>query len=134
VNKRLVKLLGNAADRRIARFIVLGAVNTVLGYAVYAVLIVLGMVPQLALVVSFAFGIVRNYFTTARLVFGQRGFQRLPAYLLGYVTIYVVNAGLLHLVLICGLAPLVAQAVLLPFVAVFAYVLLSYVFTGRLAF
>ena len=120
--------------RRFARFIVFGIVNTVFGYAVYALLIVAGLVPQLALVLAFAVGIVWNYFTTARFVFGQRGFRRFPAYVLCYVAIYGVNAGALHIALGAGLPPLLAQAALLPFVAVIAYLLISYALTGHLAY
>jgi putative flippase GtrA len=133
----VINRLGNSMDAvtrwRFARFVAFGIVNTVFGYSVYAVLILADFAPQLALVLSVAAGIVWNYFTTARFVFGQRGFRKFPAYLLCYAVIYVANAGALHFALGLGLSPLVAQAVLLPLVAVLAYVLMSYALSGQLA-
>ena len=121
------------AARRFARFIVFGIINAVFGYSVYALLIVAGLAPQLALMISVVVGIIWNYFTTARYVFGQRGFRRFPAYLLSYAAIYGMNAGALQIALGAGLTPLLAQAVLLPFMALSAYILLSFALTGHLA-
>ena len=107
-----------------------GIVNTLVSNAVYAVLVIAGIAPQLALAISYPVAIVWAYFTSARFVFGQRGFRKLPAYFLCYVAVYGVNAGGLHIVMGVGVSPLLAQAVLLPFVVVFSYTLTSYVLTG----
>ena len=123
--------MGEAATWRFARFVAFGIVNTIFGYSSYVVLILAGLAPQPALVFSVAAGIVWNYFATARFVFGRQGFRKFPAYVACYMAIYGVNAGALHLALTAGLTPLLAQAVLLPFVAVTSYFLISYVLTGR---
>jgi len=122
------------AAQRIPRFIAFGIINTAFGYGVYALLILAGLAPQPALVLSFAAGIAWNYFTTARFVFGQRSFRGFPRYLLSYGVVYGANAGGLHIVLGLGLPPLIAQAVLLPPVAARAYVLMFYALIGRVTY
>ncbi len=134
MNNRFSVGLDDRVVRRFARFVFFGIINTAFGYAVYAALIVAGLAPQTALVLSFAVGVVWNYFTTARFVFDERGFRKFPAYVLAYVTIYGINAGGLQIALNMGLAPLLSQAILLPFVAVLSYLLLSYVLTGALGY
>ena len=115
------------------RFLLVGLLNTAFGYSIYFVLVLLGFQPQVALLVSFAAGVLWNYFTTARLVFDTHGARRFPAYIVAYMFIYAINAGSLQALLKIGLSPLVAQAVLLPLLAVLAYILIGYALTGKLA-
>lgn len=115
-----------------ARFVAVGIINTAFGYAVYAACILGGMAPQPALIFSFALGIVWNFFTTARLVFKHQGFRRFPVYVLCYLLVYGLNAGGLHIALSMGFSALLAQALLMPFAAVLAFLLISIALTGRL--
>lgn len=117
--------------RRFARFVVVGLVNTGFGYAVYSLLLWLGLEPQAALILSFAIGVMWNYFTTARLVFRVSGFRRLPAYVGAYVVVYSANALCLNMALSHGVNPFLAQGVLTPIFAVLSFVLLSLVFHGQ---
>ncbi len=71
-----------------------------------------------------------NYVTHGRLVFGARGFRRLPAYAAVYVGIYAVNAFLLARLLALGIHPLVAQAGLSLVMAILSYTLIKAVLTG----
>jgi putative flippase GtrA len=103
-----------------ARFLGVGLLNTLFGYAVFAGLILAGVGPMPALVLTYAVGIVFNFFTTGRLVFrGSPGsFLRFVA---AYAAIYAVNVGLFKVVEAAGAAPLAAQALCLPVVAVFSF-------------
>ena len=134
---KMIDRLSAAVDRatlqRFARFVAVGFVNMLFGYAVYALLVVVRFEPQLALVLSWVLGVIWNYFTTARFVFGQRGFRRFPAYVICYVAIYGMNAGLLNILIGTGLSPLLAQALLLPIVAVLSFVSISWALTGGAA-
>lgn len=114
--------------RTFGRFILVGLLNTAFGYAVYALLLWVGLPPQPALVISFAIGVAWNYFTTARLVFRATGFGKLPAYLAAYLTVYAANALALQFALSRGADPFVAQAILTPAAAILSFVLLSRVF------
>jgi putative flippase GtrA len=113
---------------RIARFLVAGLVNTCFGYAVYALLVLVGVAAQLALLIAFAVGVAFNYFTTARFVFSTRGFGKLPVYAAVYAAIYAGNAAALFLATTNGVGPLLAQALILPLTAVATYVAMRRVF------
>lgn len=120
-----------ATLKRFIKFLFVGLVNTGFGYGVYALLVILGMPPQMALLLSFVIGVLWNYLSTARFVFEVSGFGRLPAYGLCYVGIYGVNAGTLQVALNTGIQPLLAQAILTPIVAVISFILLSWVMRER---
>nr|WP_070959190.1 GtrA family protein [Hyphomonas sp. Mor2] len=123
--------LDAATIRRFIKFLLVGLVNTGFGYAVYAVLVLLGLTPQVALLLSFAIGVLWNYLTTARFVFEITGFGRLPAYCICYVFIYALNAGILQFAIDKNIEPLLAQAVLTPIFAVITFALLSRVLPDR---
>ncbi len=121
-------------SKRFVRFLAVGVLNTAFGYVLYALLIWLGLAPQPALALSFAIGVLWNYLTHARLVFDQGGYQRLLPYVGAYGFIYLINAAALQAALSAGLAPLVAQALLVLPMATLAFILISRVLTGRLPF
>ena len=127
----LINRLPSVAQRFL-RFVVVGLVNTGVGYLLYALLYLLTPLgPQWSLLVAFWLGVLWNYVTTSRFVFGAQGFGRLPAYVLCYLAIYLLNAQALHLMVTAGLAPLVAQALLTPVAAVLTFALMSVVLTWR---
>ncbi len=112
------------------RFLVVGVVNTAVGYGLYAALVLAGLGPQAALAMAFALGVLWNYGTHARLVFGTGGYRRLPAYAVAYLAIYAVNAFGLARAIAGGVDPLVAQLVLAVVMAGLSFVLISVVLTG----
>jgi len=114
--------------QKFGRFVVVGLVNTAFGYAVFALLLWLGMAPQPALIFAFAIGVMWNYLTTARYVFGATGFRRLPAYAMAYLSVYVANALALQAMLSRAVDPFAAQAILTPLAAILSFILLSLVF------
>lgn len=120
-----------AGQMRFIRFLAVGGLNTAFGYAVYAALVVAGVPPQHALALAFCVGVVWNFFTHARLVFGVSGWHRFPFYVAIYVAIYAVNSALLARVMALGIHPLLAQAGLALVMAVLSYGLIKLVLTGR---
>ena len=120
--------------RRFLRFVAVGIVNTAFGYGVYAALVLLGLPPQPALALAFAVGVVWNYATHARFVFGTEGYRRLVPYAAVYLGLYLLNAVALARATAAGISPLVAQAVLAVVMAGLSFVAPSLVLTGRLPF
>ena len=57
----------------IARFIAVGHLNTIVGYAFYGILILLNVPYLAALLVATIAGVIFNYFSIGRLVFRSRG-------------------------------------------------------------
>lgn len=118
--------------RRIIAFLVVGVVNTIVGYSIYAGLVWIGVGPQPALALAFALGVLWNYATHARFVFGTKGFARMPYYVGVYVAVYVFNALALAWLMRFGLGPLLAQALILPVAVVGTYLGAGAALTGRL--
>lgn len=131
---RLAALRAHGEARRFVRFLAVGVLNTGVGYGLYALLHLAGLPPQGALALAFAAGVAWNYLAHARLVFGTRGFRRLPAYVLAYLAIYLGNALALAGLTAAGLPPLLAQAAILPVVAGASFLLVGAALTGTLPF
>ena len=119
--------------QRFGKFLLVGGVNTLVGYLLYAVFLKgLRLSPHAALTWSFWLGVLWNYFSTARFVFGKSGFRRLPAYVLCYLAVYALNAMALSRALAIGIDPLLAQAMLVPVTAVLTFLLVGVVLTGSI--
>jgi putative flippase GtrA len=131
---RLAALRADPEMGRLVRFLATGLLNTAFGYGLYALLVIAGLAHQPALILAYGAGIVWNYLTHARLVFGRRGFARLPAYAGAYLLLLALNAAALEALVRAGLAPLAAQALLVLPAAALAFLLISKVLTGRLPF
>jgi len=58
-------------------FLAVGVFNTAFSYAVFAALVWAGMAASIGLLLSTVTGIVFNFFTTGRLVFGNRDIRRM---------------------------------------------------------
>ena len=113
------------AGAQFVRFLFVGALNTLFGYAVFAGLILAGLSSTPALVITYVVGVLFNFVTTGRLVFGKnRG--SLARFIGAYVVIYFFNLGLLKLAESAGAGPLLAQALCLPVVAVFSFLLFKF--------
>lgn len=131
IKQRLAALLLDETFVQLLKFLVIGVLNTLLGYAVYALLVLTGLPEQAALGIAYVIGVTWNYFTHARLVFGTKGYKRMPAYIAAYLFLYGLNALALEQLVTAGLQPLLAQAIIVPFAAIVSFVLISRVLTGK---
>ncbi len=125
-------LRGHPDVVRFGRFLAVGLLNTGVGFALFALLIFVSIPPQQALAISFVLGVAWNFFAHGRLVFGTAGYRRFPIYTAAYVVIYLGNRWALGALLAVGLHPLAAQAVILPFVALFSFLLVGAALTGSM--
>jgi putative flippase GtrA len=83
---------------RIVRFLATGVLNTAFGYAVYAVLLWMGLPYAAALLLATIVGVVFNFFSYGKLVFqGETGKRTFVRFVIAYLAIYALNVGLLHL-------------------------------------
>lgn len=99
------------------RFLAVGGLNTVFGYACYAGFVLLGAPLWLAVAGATGLGLLFNFMSYGGLVFGRTSLVLLPRFLAFYVFISLANYALLKLLEAFGLGPLVSQALLLPFLA-----------------
>lgn len=131
IKQRITMLLADETFVHLLKFLVIGVFNTLFGYLVYALLVLMGMPEQPALGVAYIIGVTWNYFTHAKLVFGAKGYKRMPAYFAAYLLLYGLNALALKQLVGTGLQPLLAQAMIVPFAAAISFVMISRVLTGR---
>ena len=96
------------------RFIAVGGLNTAVGYLIFAALTLIGLPPNAAVVCGTILGVLFNFQSIGRLVFGNSARQLLPRFLAVYSIQALANIGLLHLAIVNGISVLIAQAVVLP--------------------
>lgn len=111
----------NREFHRIVRFLATGALNAGFGYACYAGFILAGAPLWLAVSGTTALAFLFNFMSYGRLVFGSTSHVLVPRFLLFYAALGGLNFALLRLLALAGLGPLIAQAVLLPVLAIAGY-------------
>ncbi|HSW83091.1 MAG TPA: GtrA family protein [Usitatibacter sp.] len=108
------------------KFLLVGALNTLFGYSVFAALVLAGVPPVPALVLTYVVGVLFNFMTTRRYVFSASAGGSLLRFIAAYVVIYFFNLGLYKAFEAVGAVPLVAQALCLPVVAVFSFLVFKF--------
>ena len=103
------------------RFLFVGALNTAFGYGVYAALVLVGLRREAALLGAYILGVLFNFRTTGVIVFDSRDPRRLVRFVLVYVTIYALNAAVLHGFEALAIGPLLAQAICIPPITVLTF-------------
>lgn len=95
-------MLTRPALQFIARYGVVGAINTAVSYAVYCAFLFLSANYALASLGALAFGSVLSFVTLGRYVFVSRLQGRFPLYVLALIIVYFVNIGLIRLLMSLG--------------------------------
>ena len=117
---------------RVLCFLAVGLLNTGFGYACYAGFVLAGAPLSMAVAGGTALGFLFNFYSYGGLVFGSTAMRLLPRFLLFYLALGSLNFVLLRLLGAAGLGPLLAQALLLPVLAVCGYLALrGFVYGGR---
>lgn len=109
-------LPSRAGLRRFALFLAAGGINTLFGYAAFALLIWLGTANTAAVVLGTLAGVLFNFNTFGR-VFAVRGWARLPHFIGIYAIIMALNAAALHVLTRLGLNPYLAEALIVAALA-----------------
>lgn len=114
------------------RFVAVGVLNTAFGYLIFAALTLMSLPPIAAVTGGTILGVLFNFQSTGRLVFGASGGRLLPRFAGVYAVQALADIGLLHLAIGHGIPVLVAQAVVLPpLVVITFFVMRRYVFARR---
>ena len=119
----------NLRKNRFMRFLVVGGVNTLFGFAVYIIAIIAGATVWFALLASMVAGTGFNFFTTGGYVFRELSFTRFPRFIICYLFVYGIN-----LVLIELLSMWLSDKVLSQFILIFPMAVLSYFIMVRFVF
>lgn len=126
MNGTLIK--ASYLSQTIARFLGVGLLNTVVGYAIYAILILLHLPYLAALLISTVAGVTFNYFSIGRLVFKSKGGRHVLArFIAAYAVVYVANAaGLAVLIKSMQLGPYIGQALCVPLSVILSWLLMNH--------
>lgn len=115
-------------SQTIAKFLSVGLMNTVVGYAAYAVLILFEVPYLAALLMATIAGVIFNYFSIGRLVFKSRGGMAVfVKFIATYGLVYFVNAAGLELsIKHFELNPYLGQALCVPLSVFLSWLLMNY--------
>lgn len=110
-------------NRQFIKFLLVGLLNTLFGYGMFALLTWLGIPYPAAIGLATLAGIAFNFQSTGRLVFGRAPQSRLVRFILVYLVIYCLNLMGVEIGLRLGLNIYVANALVLLPLALVAYLL-----------
>jgi putative flippase GtrA len=115
-------------DPRIIKFLSVGLLNTVFGYAVYASLLFVDVPYLTALFVATVAGVIFNYFSFGRMVFQDHGgWFVFGKFVVAYGAVYVANATLLRALTKDFLfSPYVGQVICIPLSVLLSWLLMNY--------
>jgi putative flippase GtrA len=105
------------------RFLVVGGINTLFGYSIFAILTLLKVHYALALLIGTVLGIIFNFNTTGRIVFKNSDVKRLLGFLMVYGVTYLVNLGCLRIFDLNRVNMLIAGAIMILPMAALSYIL-----------
>ena len=106
-------------------FLLVGMLNTAVGYGLFAAIYFATQSHRIAVVIATILGVLFNFFSTGRIVFGNRSGRALVPFVAGYAVTLGANFILLELLVRGGVNPLIAQAICLPVVVVLGYLINS---------
>ena len=119
---------GNCFKPRIVSFLAVGLLNTIFGYAIYAVLVFSNLPYLAALLIATLAGVTFNYFSFGRMVFQARGgWVVFGKFIIAYAAVYAINAILLS-ILTQGfyLSPYLGQVICIPPSVLLSWLLMNY--------
>lgn len=116
---------------RFVRFLVVGGLNTLVGYSLFAGFILLGAGSALALAAATVLGVLFNFKSFGTLVFDNREKRLLPRFVAFYAVQYALNLLCLRGLEMWGLPALLAQLILLVPFSVASFLLMHRLVFGR---
>lgn len=112
-------------------FILVGILNTLVGYAMYAFFIFVGLHYAMAVLLATGLGVLFNFKTTGKIVFNNNDNKLFFKFVLGYVFLYFLNIALIRwLQLLSGDLYLVGLIAVVP-LAMMAFLLNKYFVFGK---
>jgi putative flippase GtrA len=123
--RKIIDLIHRLWSIPFFRFLVVGGVNTIFGYGVFSLLILLGLHYVIAALLATICGILFNFKTTGTLVFKNRDSRLIFRFFGVYLITYFLIVGLLKLLDMAGVTPLVAGAIIVLPMGVVSFLLMK---------
>ena len=126
-HKKMLWGLFSRFDEKFLKFLFVGALNTLFAYVLYAFFVAIGFVANVALVLEYFFGILWNFKTTGALVFKNSDNRLIFKFFGCYIfTFFFIFLFLYVLVNKCMLNDYLAQAILVPPIAVVSFFIMKF--------
>lgn len=103
-----------------------------MGYSIFAGLVLIGFSTSKALILNYVIAVPLNFLTTGKFVFDSFRLQPLARFIFVYVLIFIINWSALRLAMNLGIGELLAQAVIVPFMAILSFLIFKYAVFRRL--
>jgi putative flippase GtrA len=112
-----------SGDVRLVRFLIVGGLNTFVGYSIFSLLLWLGLHYSLSSAISTVLGVLFNFKSTGSLVFKSSDNRKILRFVLVYAIVYGVNVAGLAVLLHLGIGAYQGGLVLILPLALLAYCL-----------
>ena len=114
-------------QQQLAKFILVGGLNTLFGYSCYALFVFLGMSYPVALLLSNCSGVLFNFKTTGKIVFASVNNDCFVKFVAVYLGIYLFNMALIKFMELFTSNLYLAGFIAMIPAAIIAFVLNKYV-------
>jgi putative flippase GtrA len=121
---KLADRLGEVGIKRFRRslslrFVLIGCVNTVFSYCIFAALLILGAGIEIGSLLTLIVGICFGYYTQGSIVFRYTSNAAFGRFVAAWALIYVANLAIIRSLVACGLGSYLAVAIAMgPTVAI----------------
>jgi putative flippase GtrA len=119
--KRIIALIRRLWAIQFLRFLVVGGVNAVFAYIVFALMILLHLHYTMAVLVSQFCSLLFNFKTTGALVFGNKNNRLIFRFFVVYLATYLLTIGLFKVFKLLGVNTLITGAIIILPTALFSY-------------
>ena len=110
-------------DARLLRFLIVGAINTALSYAIYALGLRVGLAFPVASLVALVCGLLISFVTQGVFVFASALKGRFPRFLAVWAVIYLVTIAVIWVQTRLGVSDYLAGLLAIPVTAVLSFLL-----------
>lgn len=107
----------------LARYVIVGIINTAFSYGAYSLFIYLGLSYPVASFLALICGILWSFVTMGRLVFAVQLKGRFAKFILTWLALYLLNIALITIFKIYGFNDYTAGLIALPPVTLMAYII-----------
>ena len=116
-------------QKQLITYIIVGVINTLFAYSLYALFIFLGMNYPVAMLVSMCFGVLFNFKTFGKFVFDHNNNNVFIKFVAVYVFIYFFNMGFIKFITLYT-----SNLYLAGFIAIFPAATITFLLNKHLVF
>lgn len=111
---------------QLIRFILVGMLNTGFAYAIYVILLLVGLNYQMANLGALVLGVLFSFRTQGHIVFNNANWRLFGKYLVAWAAIYLINITIIGGLLNFGINAYIGGILALPTTAAMSFVVQKY--------